>query len=334
MLWRDLLAGIGMGLVLPGIILNFGVMLLSHPLPDPEPALVSEVMAEEKPVIASSENNKEPISIALRNAEGEIQKVDLESYLVGVVLAEMPHWFETEALKAQAVVARTYTLKAYASGGKHGDGSICTQSDCCQAYIPEEAFVQQGGSVGSLDKVRSAVKDTEGMVLYFNGELIDATYFSCSGGRTEAAQAVWGTDYPYLQAVDSPGEEKASHFTDTEFIAAEVFCDALGVYPSGAPDRWIGTVQYTDGNGIAAMEIGGVQYTGVELRQKLGLRSTAISMEARENGFLVTTKGFGHRVGMSQYGADAMAAQGNLYPQILSYYYLGTTLEMWSEQSK
>lgn len=333
-MWKDLLAGIGMGMVLPGMLLNFGVMLLNRPLPEVQMAMVVTEAAEETAGVSETEMDHEPIQIGMRSPAGDVQNLDLEEYLVGVVLAEMPAWFEEEALKAQAVVARTYTLKALTTGGKHADGSICGQSNCCQAYIREADYMDGGGNRQNIDKIRAAVEETEGMVLVYGGELIDATYFSCSGGRTEDAQAVWGTAYPYLQAVNSPGEENASHYRDTEFFAAEEFCNALGIQPEGTPDSWLGSVEYTAGDGIASMEIGGTVYSGVELRQRLGLRSTAISMEARENGILVTTRGFGHRVGMSQYGADAMAVGGSRYPEILAHYYTGTSLEKWTDESK
>lgn len=330
MLWKDLLSGIGMGLILPGLILNYGVMLLNYPTRSNEVTMTMTESTEGTVAVPETEKAHEPIQMQLRDLNGAVQTMDLETYLVGVVLAEMPAWFEEEALKAQSVVARTYTLKALTTGGKHGDGSVCTQSSCCQAYIPEADY---SGTQQNADKIRSAVNETEDMVLLYEGELIDATYFSCSGGRTEDAQAVWGTEYPYLRAVNSPGEEGASHYRDTEFFTKEDFCDLLDIHPEGTPESWIGSVQYTSGDGVASMEIGGKLYSGVELRQRLGLRSTAISMEIQENGILVTTRGFGHRVGMSQFGADAMAVGGSLYPEILAHYYAGTSLEKWSQKS-
>lgn len=334
MFWKDVWAGIGMGLVLPALVLNFGVMLLEQPLADTTDAAVQADETLQPVCVTEADRLYEPVSINLRDSEGKIQSVNLEDYLVGVVLAEMPAWFEAEALKAQAVVARTYTLKNHTTGGKHGDGSICTQSGCCQAYIHESDYIKRGGDYRDVEKIRSAVQQTAGLVVLYDGELIDATYFSCSGGRTEDAQAVWGTAYPYLQSVESPGEENASHYMDAEFLTAEDICKALEIQPDGDPEDWIGDVQYTNGGGIACMDIGGRQFHGVELRNRLGLRSTVISMEARGDGILVTTKGFGHRVGMSQYGADAMAIGGSSFSEILSHYYTGTSLEIWPDGNK
>lgn len=253
--------------------------------------------------------------------DGSVREMGLETYLTGVVLGEMPADFAPEALKAQAVVARTYALKRHIYGGKHDGGAVCTDATCCQAYMAEADYFAAGGRQEMVDKIRQAVLDTEGQVLTYNGGLIDATYFSCSGGRTEDALAVWGAEVPYLKATDSPGEESATHYTDTVTFTAAEFQAALGA--SGIN---IGTVTYTDGGGVDTVEIGGTVYKGTTLRQKLGLRSTAFVITAVGNTVTITTKGYGHRVGMSQYGADAMAVLGKTYEEILEHYYRGTDL--------
>ena len=315
-IWKELGVAFLMGMVLPGLLLLFGVSLLQlqqkqkqEQLQNPEPTVSMKAIS---------------YVISVRDGDLEMQK-DLEEYLVGVVLAEMPASFELEALKAQAVVARTYTMRANATGGKHGDGSVCTDYACCQAYIDPTEYVQRGGTQENLEKIRWAVGSTAGEILTYEGNLIEATYFSCSGGSTEDAMAVWGTDYPYLQSVDSPGEEHAAHYSDTVTYTPDQFRSALGVSLSGSPGTWFGEVTYTEGGGVDTMVIGRKTYRGTELRQKLGLRSTAISVSVGDT-ITITTKGYGHRVGMSQYGADAMALEGKDYPQILSHYYQGTVL--------
>ena len=142
--------------------------------------------------------------LTVMNRAGNLQQMDLREYLVGVVLAEMPASFESEALKAQAVVARTYTRKRM-EGGKHGQAAVCMDSGCCQGWRSGEDYLAQGGKQSAVEKVRAAVADTDGLVLRYEGRLIDATYFSCSGGVTEDAVAVWGQDVPYLKSVQSPG---------------------------------------------------------------------------------------------------------------------------------
>lgn len=317
-IWREILMAIFMGMLLPGIVLSFGVEKRKPEQP------VNETMPSAIP-----EETNADLQMNLNLADGSVQKMNMDDYLVGVVLAEMPGDFEVEAQKAQAVAARTFTLKAAVTGGKHGDGSVCSASSCCQAYIAEADYLSKGGTQAVIDRVRSAVAETSGFVLTYEGELIEATYFSCSGGSTEDAAAVWGTDFPYLRATDSPGEENAEHYTDTVTFEAREFADHLGIIPSGAPSEWIGMATYTAGDGINTMYICGKEFKGTELRSLLGLRSTNFTIDVDGNTVVVTTKGFGHRVGMSQYGADAMAVQGYTYDQILAHYYQGTTLQRW-----
>ncbi len=316
-IWKDIAASVFMGMLLPGMLLNFASMLLDR-------QVLYSAPEETEPAQVTSVSNQSLMH--LRLPSGQSEERGMEEYLIGVVLAEMPASFETEALKAQAVAARTYTRKAEETGGKHGDGSVCTRSVCCQAYIAPEDYLAQGGTQENLEKIREAVYATAGYVLTYEGELIEATYFSCSGGSTEDAAAVWGTDYPYLQAVDSPGEEQASVYTDTVSFSFRQFQNALGILLEGAPETWFGPVEYTEGGGVASLEIGGESYSGTQLRSLLGLRSTNFSLQTEPDAITVTTKGYGHRVGMSQYGADAMALQGSTYPQILEHYYQGTQL--------
>lgn len=253
--------------------------------------------------------------------DGSVQSMDLEEYITGVVLAEMPAGFEIEALKAQAVVARTYALKRHALGNKHLMGAVCIDHNCCQAYCDVDNYF--GDSI-HLEKIRRAVADTKDEVLTYEGQLIEATYFSCSGGRTEDAQEVWGSQVPYLQAVDSPGEESAKNYIQTVTFSRQEFSEKLGLQTDTIV---IGDITYTEGEGIKTIEISGVLYEGTKLRTLLGLRSTMFIITAINDTVTVTTKGYGHRVGMSQYGAEAMAVQGADYTQILSHYYPGTTLE-------
>lgn len=318
-IWKDMAAALFMGMVLPGMVLQ---MVSAYQ--DSAPGIVEETVAET--TIPETLPKPVPLTAMVRRENGETEKVDMDTYLLGVVLAEMPVSFEMEALKAQAVVARTYTRKAYATDGKHGDGSVCTNPSCCQAYISEEDYLAQGGTQEGVDKVRHAIGATTGYVLTYGEELIEATYFSCSGGSTEDAVAVWGTDYPYLQAVDSPGEEDAPYDTDTVVFTPEEFQAALGTDFSGSPRSWIGTTTYTEGGGVDTMTIGGESYTGTQLRSLLKLRSTAFTVLTEEDSVTITTRGYGHRVGMSQYGADAMAVTGSSFQEILAHYYPGTTL--------
>lgn len=260
--------------------------------------------------------------LTLQQGETTVQ-LALEDYLTGVLLAELPGSFHQEAKKAQAVAARTFAVKMGTQILRHGADTVCGDSSCCQGYLSEEDFISAGGNPKSVLQAKQAVADTAGVVISYGGDLIDATYFSCSGGRTEDAAAVWGADVPYLQAVDSPGEENAKYYTDTVRYSASGFAKALGVELSGSPAEWFGKLTRTEGGGVATMVIGGKEYTGVQLRSLLGLRSANFSVTPLSDGVLVTTRGYGHRVGLSQYGADAMAESGADYLAILNHYYSG-----------
>lgn len=268
-------------------------------------------------------------SVQLLLGDGQVVSLPLETYLEGVLLREMPASFELEALKAQAVVARTYTLRRIGGTQKHAQAAVCTDPACCQGYCAEEEYLASGGSAEDIEKIRAAVVNTASEVLVFDGALIEATYFSCSGGRTEDALAVWGAEIPYLQAVDSPGEEAAAHYTDTVTFTANEFTQKLGYTPTGIATSWIGQISYTQGGGVDTIEIGNRKYTGSQLRSLLGLRSTAFVISAVGDTVTVTTKGYGHRVGMSQYGAEAMAVGGSDYTQILSHYYTGAEVVIY-----
>lgn len=254
------------------------------------------------------------------------QQMDIEEYLVGVLLGEMPENFEDETLKAQAVAARTFTLYNKGKGWRHQNGDICTSATCCQAYISPENYISSGGEPATVLRMAKAVKATKSQVLLYENSLIEATYFSSSGGRTEDAQAVWGVFVPYLQSVES-GEEDMSYTTE---ISKEDFCMALGLTTG---DVRIEAPIYTNGGGIDKVCINGEWFSGMQLRQKLGLRSTQISFYAGNGSVKIVTKGYGHRVGMSQYGADAMAAGGCDYKEILLHYYSGVTIGYWTSDN-
>lgn len=249
-------------------------------------------------------------------------EMDLETYVTGVVLAEMPGSFEPEALKAQAAAARTYACKTE----KHGEKTVCTNSGCCQGYCAPDAYT---GTEETLHKIRTAVIATRGKVLTYEGELIEATYFSCSGGKTEDAQAVWGGSFAYLRSVDSPGEEISAVYCTERFVDDASLQTLLGLEPGSQPKDCI----RTQGGGVARITLGNRQFTGTELRKALGLFSTAFEVRREETGLHFTVHGSGHRVGMSQYGAQAMALQGKQWQEILYHYYPGTQIQSIREKS-
>lgn len=299
------------------------------------PCLIFQVGKHVTPAVSQEETQPtsmptEPAvlqtNIQVLDKQGTVVKMDLEEYLVGVVLAEMPTSYDMEALCAQAVVARTYTLRRQ-DKQRHADGAICMSPSCCQAYVAPEDYLDGLGYQEDIDKTKAAIQRTEGIILTYEGEPIEATYFSSSGGQTEAAVEVWGGTYPYLQAVLSPGEEevknckKEVHFTKTEFEKA------LDRELPNNSSNWIGAITYTSGGGINTIEIAGQSYKGVQLRSLLKLNSTAFTITPATDGVTITTFGNGHRVGMSQAGAQAMAQRGYGYQTILTYYYPGAAID-------
>ena len=269
---------------------------------------------------APSESQQTIVRVQL--TDGSVLPMDLETYVGRVLLAEMPLTFDVEALKAQAVAVRTYTLKRMDGGSKHEGADVCTSAVCCQAYVTPEEYVLQGGKEALLYKVEETLKDTKAQVMTYDGSLIEATYFSSSGGSTEDAVAVWGAEVPYLRAQPSPDEGDKKYLKTVTFSAAE-FCDLLDL--TEMPES-IGDIAYTSGGGVASIQIGNQTFSGIELRKKLSLASTAFLITKIGDSVTITTKGNGHRVGLSQYGAEAMAVAGRTYYEILEYYYPGAKL--------
>lgn len=269
-----------------------------------------------------------PISITVRHQKNTFQ-MELEEYIRRVVLAEMPADFEPDALRAQAVAARTFAWKMAVTGGKHGDGSVCTLFSCCQGYLEPGQYLQSYGTPADLEKITAAVQATAGLIVTYQGSPIEASYFS-SSGQTEDAAAVWGSARPYLIAQDSPEEG-----SQQQTVFSRAYLEkTLGVSLDERTESWFTDWTYTPGKGVDTVKIGSRVFTGIQLRQLLGLRSTAFTVAVEHDAAVFTVYGFGHRVGMSQYGADAMAAQGSSFREILGYYYPGTELTNISDLSK
>ena len=261
----------------------------------------------------------------------KVNAMELEAYVLGVVLGEMPASFEPEALKAQSVATRTYTLRKILKQDKHNDADICTDSSCCQAYLTKDDFLATRGSEEDYNKIKAMVDATKMQVLTYGDTLIEATYFSCSGGMTEDAVAVWGTDVPYLESVVSPGENHAKYFESENSFAKDEFLRKLGFSTDVLTEDDISLV-YTSGGGVKEMTVLGATYSGTQVRALLSLPSTAFSVTIDGESVIINSKGYGHRVGMSQYGADAMAVNGSTYDEILLHYYTGTTLAYLSDE--
>jgi len=260
-------------------------------------------------------------------------EMDMQDYLLGVVAAEMPADFQPEALKAQAVAARTYALYC-AAGHKHGEADVCTDYACCQAWLSRDALRENWGAAyaANLRKIRAAVSSTEGESLSYEGQPVFAAFHSSSPGATEDCGQLWNAQ-PYLVSVSSPeSAETVPGYVSTLVCEPLDFRDALlSVCPeadfSGPEEGWIGPLSRDDSGRVANVVLGGEEFPGVELRSLFSLRSTAFTLEYADGRFVFTVTGSGHGVGMSQYGAEVMAARGADYREILAHYYPGTSLE-------
>ena len=266
---------------------------------------------------------------------GQVIEMALEEYLVGVVRAEMPASFEPEALKAQAVAARTYTLYKMMTGGNHGpEADICTDSTCCQAYLDAASAAANWGERAEAyeKKVAQAVADTAGQAVLYDGQPILAVFHAASAGLTRKAGEVWSSDLPYLQAVPSAetGAEIPNYYSRAEFSAAAFREKVLAAYGGadffGSPREWI-TQAVTDSAGnVKTVNVGGVTVRGSTLRALLGLRSACFTWEVQGDSLVFFVTGYGHGVGLSQHGANQMAKNGAGWQEILLHYYTDVSI--------
>lgn len=250
--------------------------------------------------------------VTIYRSNGTILTIELEEYLIGVVAAEMPASFNVEALKAQAVVARTYTLK------RLDEGKVLTDTTSTQVYKDNNQLKTLWGNSYSTyyNKVKQAVNETKGIYLTYNNKYIDAVYHSTSNGYTEDAVAVWGNNIPYLKSVDSLWDKSASSYLKSTTIDINELNTILKI----TLDTEI-ILTKDNNNRVTNVTIGNNSYTGVQFRNLLGLRSTDFDIEINDNIITITTRGYGHGVGMSQYGANGMANSGYNYKDILNHYY-------------
>ena len=266
---------------------------------------------------------------------GEIEELPMEEYLYGVVSAEMPANYQEEALKAQAIVARTYTIYKMYNGSKHENADICDDSTCCQAWISKEDRLSKWNEElreENWQKITTAVNETNGKIITYNGEPINAFFHSNSGGTTETVNNVWGgSDYPYLQSVETSGEEEYIQYSSSLTLTKdEVLAKLQEKYPETVID-WnmqnpINIIEYTESGRIKTIKFGNTSISGVEARTIFGLKSAKFNIEIGEN-ITFNVVGYGQGVGLSQTGADAMAKIGANAEQIINHYYTGVKIE-------
>lgn len=301
-------------------------------LPGGESALPNSLSQSSGPVGARDRGR----TVRLLTKEGEVLELTMAEYLWGVVAAEMPASFEEEALKAQACAARTYTV-IHGNSAKHPQADICGDSTCCQAYIARSAAEARWGLNAREygEKLDRAVAETDGLGVLYEGKPIQALFFSSAAGRTVDAVEVWGNPVAYLKSVDSPeGDEVPNYRTQVILGAEEVKSLTLNTYPgadlSGDPASWFGQASRNDAGGVISISLGGVTLTGGQVRTLFSLRSATFTVAWDGSQFTFDVTGYGHGVGMSQYGANAMAKNGSSFQDILTWYYTGAEVgELW-----
>ena len=269
--------------------------------------------------------------------DGEVRAMPLEDYVAGVVAAEISPAFPPDALRAQAVAARTYAAYKMQAGSPpavHKGADVCDDYRHCTAYtdLAATASARWGGKAEAYeDAIEQAVRDTAGEILTVDGKPIVAVFSAAAGPKTEAAKDVWGSDIPYLQSVVSPGGDACPKYNAEVTVPAGEFREKVKkAFPtadvSGAPDTWFKASERSDAGGVRAVKLGGVRVEGTAVRELFGLNSTNFTLTTTGDSITFHTVGYGHGVGLSQYGAKYMAEHGSGYQDILTHYFTGAKI--------
>lgn len=312
-------------------------------------ASIAETAAEKseteqtKPFIQTENESGESVSEdtlkVLDFTSGQVYEISMRDYVIGAVLAEMPASYHQEALKAQAVAARTYAARQREKQKLSPipelmGADISNDSTKYQAYFtPEQAKAFYGSGYDAYyEKVAAAVDETGDTILMYNGEPIVAAFHSTSGGKTESAENVWGSHVEYLVPVESAEDESSPSYLDEQvFTETEVSARLENEFEetdfSGKPENWFSIEERSASGTIIKMTAGGTEITGADFRRIFSLRSANFNIEYSDGQFTITTKGNGHGVGMSQYGANVMANSGSSYEEILLHYYTGAEIK-------
>ena len=337
-LWQSLrlplATGLALGLVLmllPLAALGEGGEAETVPTLPPQPTPVAEPTPTPEPGEWDGSQ-----TLRVLQKDGTVADMTMADYLWGVVAAEMPAAFEPEALRAQAVCARTYSLWKLRAGSHGEDGAdICADSTCCQAYIsPGDAEQRWAEDAPAYTvKIASAVADTDGQVLTYGGAPIQAVFFSSADGQTADAQEVWGKSLPYLVPVDSPEGDEVPNYRSTVILTADEVRKlaegaGLGCDLSGEPSGWFTGLTRTASGRVERIALGGAELSGGAARSLFSLRSASFDVAEEDGSFVFSVTGYGHGVGMSQYGANAMARAGSGWADILAHYYTGAELQL------
>lgn len=296
---------------------------------EPEPAALQQVQRLDADAV-------------LQVFDGEkIVPMTMAEYLPGVVRGEMPADFEPEALKAQAVAERTFIYYHMDGGRKaaHPDADVCMDYHCCNAWVSQEQAKKNWGDYYEEyeRKIQQSVEETDGQVMLYDGSPILAAFHSSSAGVTAASGDAWVSDLPYLKSVESPenGDTVPNYYSVNAFSAAEFKEKILAAEPSavleGSAEEWVKDPVQNGSGRVESVCIGGIRMRGTQVRSALGLRSACFTAECSAEEIVFRVTGFGHGVGMSQYGANSMAKEGKTWQEILHWYYQGVDIESWKK---
>ncbi len=332
---------------------KYGLMMLCFAFIITAIPAVPAAIAKENPSESTSETETQPVTehaaaeekaentetiLMLDVSTGEVHEMSMREYIIGAVCAEMPASFEEEALKAQAVAVHTYAVRQQLLEAEKPTPDLCgahlsNDSSRYQAYFTESQARQFYGTGfdQAYEKITAAADEVLPYILVYENEPILAAFCSMSSGTTESAENVWGAEVPYLVPAESTADENAPNFLEeTDFEAAELRALLEDAFPDAdfsiPVKEWLTAEEVSDSGTVLTANAGGTAVTGQEVRMALSLRSAAFEVEWDGDTCTVTTKGYGHGVGMSQYGADAMAQAGADWQEILRHYYTGAEI--------
>ena len=293
--------------------------------------IINSEKEEKKEPIKQYEYKKYGTINLLHSETNEIEEMSIDEYLYGVVSSEMPVSYELEALKAQAVVARTYTIyQIIHNSNKHDNANICDNYGCCQAWISKQdrfARWEEQDTEKNWNKIIEAVDSTKGKIITYNGEPINAFFHSNSGGITESSLNIWGgIDYPYLKSVETAGEEGYNQYNSQITLTEQELLEKIkSKYSDCVIDfsqtDCIKILEYTTSGRVKTIKLGNKEIAGTEARTILGLKSTNFTFSVEGDKITFSVTGYGHGVGMSQTGADALAKAGSNYETIIKHFY-------------
>ncbi len=292
---------------------------------------ITDTDAETTPPPATSapDNGLTELRVYIKK-EDKTVTMSLEDYIVCVVAAEMPYTFHTEALKAQAVAARSYCLNKLGNGSHKDGADVCTDYSHCQSYVSYDELVSRYGKTTAesiMTKIKNAVKETEGQIITWEGKPALAVFHSSSYKMTESSKNIWGGNVPYLVSVSTPESDRVSTVTLTDSDIATLFASESAVKVNSSGKNGIYVIK-TDSGRAEYICLSGLAVNAKLLRQEFGFRSLNFDFEEIEGGWQFTVHGYGHGVGMSQYGANEMAKNGKSYEEILLHYYTGVDIAL------